>query len=90
MFLRRYRGFSLIEILVTMLLLLILLLSFFNLYIVTNKLNKESEFSNEALSIASSRLETILYNSHLLTLKKVSGSFVIYNLIDQKELIYNF
>jgi prepilin-type N-terminal cleavage/methylation domain-containing protein len=41
MFLRRYRGFSLIEILVTMLFLLILLLSFFNLYIVTNKLNKE-------------------------------------------------
>jgi type II secretory pathway pseudopilin PulG len=89
MFLRRYRGFSLIELLITMLFLLILLLSFFNLYIVTNKLNKENEFSNEALSIASSRLETILYNSHLLTLKKVSGSFVIYNLIDQKELIYN-
>jgi prepilin-type N-terminal cleavage/methylation domain-containing protein len=41
MFLRRYRGFSLIELLITMLFLLILLLSFFNLYIVTNKLNKE-------------------------------------------------
>ncbi len=89
MFFKRYKGFSLVEILIVMLFLLILLLSFFNLYIIINKLNKEQEFSSEALSIASSRLEVILYNSHLLTLKKVSGSFIIYNLIDQKELIYN-
>lgn len=83
------RGFSLIEILFSILLFLILILSFFNLYLIISKLNKEHDISNEALSIASSRLETILYNSNLLTLKKVSGNFVIYNLIDKRELIYN-
>lgn len=83
------KGISLIEILFSMLFFLILILSFFNLYLVINKLNKEHEFSSEALAIASSRLETILYNSNLLTLKKVSGNYVIYNLIDQKELVYN-
>lgn len=29
-----------------------------------------------------------MYNSHLLTLKKVAGNYIIYNLIDQKELNY--
>ncbi|MGC8734826.1 MAG: type IV pilus modification PilV family protein, partial [bacterium] len=83
------KGVSLLEILFSILFFLILILSFFNLYLIINKLNKEYEVSNEALAIASSRLETILYNSNLLTLKKVSGNFVIYNLIDQRELIYN-
>ncbi len=82
------KGISLIEILFSMLFFLILILSFFNLYLVINKLNKEHEFSSEALAIASSRLESILYNSNLLTLKKVGGSYVIYNLIDPRELIY--
>ncbi|MFN3477825.1 MAG: hypothetical protein ACK4ZM_00445 [bacterium] len=50
----------------------------------------ENSISTECLSIASSKIETINYNSKLLTLKKRSdGSYPIYNLIDPKELNYN-
>ncbi|MEN3014512.1 MAG: hypothetical protein ABDH21_00390, partial [bacterium] len=55
----------------------------------TNELSYRQYIENECLSIASSKIETIMYNSHLLTLKKVAGNYIIYNLIDQKELNYN-
>lgn len=84
------RAFSVVETLVSLLILVIFILSFFSLYNLVKKNSVENSIFTECLSIASSKIETINYNSKLLTLRKRSdGSYPIYNLIDSKELSYN-
>lgn len=83
------KAFSLIEIIISLLILLIFALTFFSLYDLLKRRSFENSISTECLSIASSKIETIMYNSHLLTLAQVNGSYPIYNLIDQKELNYD-
>ncbi|MFN4219486.1 MAG: hypothetical protein ACK4GJ_01010 [bacterium] len=84
------KAFSILETLISLFILVVFILTFFSLYNLAKKNSVENSISTECLSIASSKIETINYNSKLLTLKKRSdGSYPIYNLIDPKELNYN-
>ncbi|MCS7164987.1 MAG: hypothetical protein RMJ51_01735 [Candidatus Calescibacterium sp.] len=83
------KGFSLIEIVISLLIAIIFVLSFFQLHRLITNLSNQNQILTECLSICSTKLETIMYNSHLLTLRKVGSNYPIYNLIDPKELNYN-
>lgn len=83
------KGFSLTEIIVALIIGIIFILTFFQLYLLVKDLSFKNYIATECLSIASSKIETIMYNSDKVTLKKVGSNWPIYNLIDQKEIAYN-
>ncbi|MCS6954841.1 MAG: hypothetical protein NZM44_00585 [Candidatus Calescibacterium sp.] len=83
------KGFSIIEIIVSILILLTFVLAFFQLHILITNVSQQNYISSECLAISASKIETIIYNSNLLTLKKIGSNYPIYNLIDPKELNYN-
>jgi hypothetical protein len=83
------KAFSILDIIISLSIGVLFVLTIFQLITLIKNYSSINYQSTECLAIASSKLETIMYNSHLLTLKKVGASYPIYNLIDQQELNYN-